>query len=196
MCRWAPPCHRPLWKQHSALSVGRGVGCPCRLPSQDYPKTVCRKVHPKFAHLLTKQKINRQTLLQIVGVEFFEEKLEQFIYLSFFFLWGVVGGNTWVILWMKTSLGSSPVGSNTSNSSPKSQNTRAQIPYTSQLMNWSNTHATVLVNIYPSVSSRSATVMHKHNKESRLTLIGGCCEWQNSFTLFCRLNLASVKITH
>lgn len=88
MCRWAPPCHRPLWKQHSALSVGRGVGCPCRLPSQDYPKTVCRKVHPKFAHLLTKQKINRQTLLQIVGVEFFEEKLEQFIYLSFFFFVG------------------------------------------------------------------------------------------------------------
>lgn len=101
MCRWAPPCHRPLWKQHSALSVGRGVGCPCRLPAQDYPKTVCRKVHPKFAHLLTKQKINRQTLLQIVGVEFFEEKLEQFIYLSFFIFCGVWSGGIpeWYFEW-------------------------------------------------------------------------------------------------
>lgn len=30
----------------------------------------------------------------------------------------------------------------------------------------------------------------------KLTLMGGCCEWQNVFILFCRFKLASVKITH
>lgn len=42
---------------------------------------------------------------------------------------------TCVIFCTKISLGSSPVGSETSNLSPKSQNTREQIPYTSVLIN-------------------------------------------------------------
>lgn len=49
-------------------------------------------------------------------------------------IWSVQ--TTWVIVWMKISLGSSPVGSDTSNSSPKSQNTRTQMPYASDDMNW------------------------------------------------------------
>lgn len=43
---------------------------------------------------------------------------------------------TCVIFEMKISFGSSPVVSNTSNSSPKSQNKREHIPYTSALMNY------------------------------------------------------------
>lgn len=52
---------------------------------------------------------------------------------------------TWVILWMKISLGSSPVGSDTSNSSPKSQNTRTQMPYASQPMNWKGHKVKLLI---------------------------------------------------
>lgn len=43
---------------------------------------------------------------------------------------------TCVIFEMKISFGSSPVVSNTSNSSPKSQNRREHMPYTSALMNY------------------------------------------------------------
>ena len=39
-------------------------------------------------------------------------------------------------------------------------------------------------------------LIYNYYRVCRLTLIGGCCEWQNSFTFFCKLNLASVRITH
>ena len=55
--------------------------------------------------------------------------------------------STWLILWMKISLGSSPVGSETSNSSPKSQNTRTQMPYASQPMNWQGRKCNSLVSL-------------------------------------------------
>ena len=48
---------------------------------------------------------------------------------------GYSGVQTWVMLWMKISFGSSPVGSDTSKSSPKSQNTLTQTPWALQLMN-------------------------------------------------------------
>lgn len=41
-----------------------------------------------------------------------------------------------------------------------------------------------------------SVVSYKHTQDCKLTLMGVCCVWQNLLTLFCKLKLASVKITH
>lgn len=103
---------------------------------------------------------------------------------------------TWVIFWMKISLGSSPVGSDTTNSSPKSQNTRTQMPWAPPQMNWRRTKCNnVWLVVRWKVYINHFGVLYGQ-RCWRLTLMGGCCEWQNLLTLFCRLKLDSVKITH
>lgn len=104
---------------------------------------------------------------------------------------------------MKISLGSSPVGSDTSNASPKSQNTRTQMPYASQLINWwKKMHSwlmhkrVTLPHFMCKTQFCCSVVSYKHSQDCKLTLMGVCCVWQNLLTLFCKLKVASVRITH
>lgn len=51
---------------------------------------------------------------------------------------------------------------------------------------------TTLTNVFDKFTTCNRYITHK----GQPTFMGGCCEWQKSFTLFCKQIVASVRITH